>query len=139
MYGAFSPHDGKSDFIILPSMDAINMSLFLKEISDRYPNEFICMFTDGASCHTSKELVVSERIRLEKLPPYSPDLNPSENVWDEIRESFFHNLAFDSMDAVESKLVEDAKHYENHPEIIQSITGWEWILSMILLQIGIRI
>ena len=52
----------------------------------------------------------------------------SENVWDEIKEGYFHNIVFDSIEAVEEKLLEAARFYENNPKIIKSIVGWNWIL-----------
>jgi putative transposase len=61
----------------------------LKEIASRYPDEFLCIFWDGAPCHSKGKLKLPDNIMLETLPPYSPDLNPSENMWDEIRETFF--------------------------------------------------
>ncbi|SFM20175.1 DDE superfamily endonuclease [Nitrosomonas communis] len=38
------------------------------------------------------------------LPPYSPELSPVENLWDELREKLFHNRVFDSLDALENHL-----------------------------------
>ncbi len=52
LFGTVSPHDGKADFLILPSLNLMSMGIFLEEISRRYPNEYICMFTDGASAHS---------------------------------------------------------------------------------------
>lgn len=40
------------------------------------------------------------------LPPYSPELNPVEHIWDEVREKWFPNLVFDSLDVIEDRLVE---------------------------------
>lgn len=48
LYGAVSPQDGKSDFLILPSMNLANMEIFLNEIRQRYPGEYICLFFDEA-------------------------------------------------------------------------------------------
>ena len=64
-----------------------------------------------------------------ELPPCSPQLNPAENNWDDMREKFFANLVFDSMDAVEIKLIEACKFYENNTEVIKSMAGWKWIIS----------
>lgn len=129
LYGAFSPEDGNADFLILPYMDNQCMSLFLQEISKRYPDEYILMFWDGAPCHSQGKLSIPDNIMLDTLPPYSPDLNPSENIWDDMRENFFHNITFNSMKAVESILEKAANFYENNSSIVKSITGWEWILS----------
>ena len=129
LYGAVSPQDGKSDFLILPSMNLANMEIFLNEIRQRYPCEYICLFFDGAPGHSLKGLKVPENMVIEKIPPYSPETNPTENIWDDMREKFFGNLMFHSMKAVEKRLCEAAVAYENNSEKIKSITGGEWILS----------
>ena len=63
------------------------------------------------------------------LPPYCPELNPTEHIWEEIQEKFFPNLVFDSLDAVEEQLIEALLFLEQHPSTVQSITGFNWIVS----------
>ncbi|MGL3709408.1 transposase [Leptospirillum ferriphilum] len=53
------------------------------------------MVLDGAGWHRNQELKVPDNIRLLSLPPYSPELNPVEHLWDELRENFFHNRDLD--------------------------------------------
>lgn len=129
LYGAVSPQDGKADFLVLPSMNLLNMEIFLQEVRQRYPDDYICMFVDGAPGHSLKGLKVPDNMTIEKIPPYSPDTNPTENIWDDMREKFFGNVVFDSMKAVEERLCEAARAYEENHEKIKSITGWQWILS----------
>ena len=105
------------------------MNIFLQELSKRYPNEFLCVFWDGAPCHSKRKLNVPDNIMLQNIPPYSPDLNPSENMWDEIKEGYFHNIVFDSIEAVKDKLIEAAEFYEKSKDTVKSIVGWEWIIS----------
>jgi transposase len=53
---------------------------------------------------TSNNLFIArlpQNIELLPLPPYAPELNPVEHVWDELREKYFHNRGFDSLDALE--------------------------------------
>ena len=126
-YGAFSPKDGVADFLILPNMDGINMSIFLEELSSRHKDEYILLVCDKAPCHKEGALTIPNNIKLLYLPPYCPQLNPSENMWDEIREKFFPNLVFDSMDAVENKLEEAMIYYAKNTEIVKSITSFNWI------------
>jgi len=128
LFGAASPQDGKADFLILPALNLINMGIFLEEISRRYPNEYICMFVDGASAHSLKGLKVPANMVIETIPPYSPDVNPAENIWAEIREKFFGNIVFDSLGAVKDRLCEAALAYEKDHKTIKSIVGWNWIL-----------
>lgn len=128
-FGAICPFDGTSDFLILPSMDSFNMSIFLQEVSERHKEEDILMFMDGAACHRSQELGIPNNLFIEIIPPYSPDCNPTENIWDEMREKFFKNTTFNSMNAVEKKLTEACRYFEQTPEKVQSITGFYWIVS----------
>jgi len=128
-YGAVSPQDGHFDSLILPTMDAGAMSVFLKEIFKRYPSEYILMIADGASCHKSKDLVIPNNIKLLPLPPYSPILNPQENIWDEMREKWFGNCVFRDMDAVEERMISALLALEKDHQLVKSITGWDWILN----------
>ncbi|CAG0904198.1 unnamed protein product [Darwinula stevensoni] len=82
------------------------MQLFLNEVSRRHPDEKIVMVMDGAGWHSSDKLKAPPNIYLLTLPPYAPELNPMEHVWDELREKFFHNQVFQSLDALEDHLVE---------------------------------
>jgi len=127
LYGAFCPEDGSMDSLILPKMDSFCMNFFLNEISTRYTNELILIVMDGAPCHKGQELTIPGNIRLLFLPPYCPQLNPSENMWDEIKEKYFTNRSFESMDELEDHLIKAANYYEKTPEVVKSICNWEWM------------
>lgn len=81
------------------------------------------MILDGAGWHRSKDFRLPDNIRLLFLPPYSSELNPQEHLWDELREKYFHNRIFDSIDALENHLVTALHNLENTPTLIKSITG----------------
>jgi hypothetical protein len=67
---------------------------------------------------------------LTALPaPYSPELNPKENLWDEIREKIFKNYALQSIDAVRAKLKQAILYIERNPETVKSITSFPYILK----------
>ena len=55
------------------------------------------MFLDQAGWHRSKELKVPKNIRLVAIPPYSSELNPTEHVWEELREKYFDNVTFERL------------------------------------------
>ena len=74
--------------------------------------------------------MVPENIRLLPLPPYSPQLNPLEHIWEEIREKWFPNLVFDSLGAVEDRLVQALFALENNPPLVASTTGFDWVISI---------
>ncbi len=77
---------------------------FLEVLARRFARQDILLVLDGAPNHRSGELVVPDNVRLLYLPPYSPELNPKESLWDEIREKIFKNFALKSMDAVRASL-----------------------------------
>lgn len=130
-YAAVSPQDGRLDALVLPHVDSVCMQVFLNEVAKRYPDENIVMVLDGAGWHRSSVLTLPGNMKLHFLPPYSPELNPQEHVWDELREKYFHNKAFESMDALENELVRGLFEMENNPPLIQSICAWDWIINAI--------
>ena len=127
IYGTVSPQDGKADFLILPYLNQDCFALFLQEILLRYKEEYILIFCDGASAHNTKSIDLPSNIILHKLPPYSPELNPTENIWDDMREKWFKNKAFDSMKMVTEQLERAALFYENSAQICKSITAFSWM------------
>lgn len=105
------------------------MQIFLDEIASRHLNDNVVMVLDGAGWHKSKDFRLPDNLRLLFLPPYSPELNPQEHLWDELREKYFHNRVFDSIDALEDHLVDALRDMENAPERVKSIAGWDWIIN----------
>jgi transposase len=67
------------------------------------------MVINGAGRHCSEALIAPENIYLFELPPYAAELNPIEHISDELREKFFHNCVFKSLDALDDHLAEDLK------------------------------
>jgi transposase len=129
-FAAVSPHDGTLDSLVFPLVRTDTMSLFLAELARRHPEEQILLVLDGAGWHTSGTLAVPPNIELLPLPPYSPQLNPAEHLWDELREKRFANRVFHSLDAVENRLVEGLAALENDRERVRSLTGFNWIVSI---------
>jgi transposase len=128
-YTAACPQDGETVSLILPDMKTDCMSLFLEELSNRYPEAHIGLVVDGASSHESKELKVPENISLIPLPPYSPELNPVENFWKELKKEGFYNRVFHSLKEVEDLLEEKLKYFMDNPKLVQPVVGYHWILS----------
>lgn len=129
-FAAVSPHDGVLDTLILPEVSTRTMNLFLREVADRHPHEFICMIMDSAGWHKAKALAIPENMRILYLPPYSPELNPVEYLWDDVREKEFPNRVFGTLDMLELTLMHGLAKMENNPERVRSITGWPWIITV---------
>lgn len=131
-FSAVSPHDGVLESLVLPWVSAETMSMFLAEVARRHPDEFILMVMDQAGWHLAGSLVVPANMRLLFLPPYSPELNPVEHLWESIREDYFANHVFPDLDAVEDVLTNGLRALENDLARVQSMTGFEWITSISL-------
>ena len=129
-FAAVSPQDGILDTLVLPPVNTEAMSVFLAEVSRRQAEEFIVMVLDGAGWHKARRLLVPDNRRLLSLPPWSPQLNPVEHVWDERREKWFANRVFGSMSALEEQLVRALTSLENDPQRMASLTGFDWIRSI---------
>jgi transposase len=128
-YAAASPCDGVLDSLILPDVNAESMSIFLSVVAERHPDELILMFMDQAAWHKAKVLVIPANIKILNLPPYSPELNPAEHLWEDIREKWFPNLVFKSITAVEDTLVKGLVTLERDADRVAGLTGFDWIIS----------
>ena len=127
-YGAVEPKTGDSFFLILPNCNTVCMNVFLKELSAAYPKDFILMVADGASWHTSGGLNIPKNIEIFPLPPYTPEMNPIEQIWKEIRKRGFKNEIFPSLEKVVDRLCNTICSLS--PQTIKSITGRDWIMSL---------
>jgi transposase len=128
-YAAICPFDGDLDALILPEVNTQSMSLFLTELSQNHEHEHIVLILDRAGWHTAKDLNIPENITLHWLPPYSPELNPVEHLWDEIREKWFLNRYFSSLDAVEDQLMEALKTLMKDCVRVKSISLFNWMVD----------
>jgi len=127
-YTAANVRNGQTVSLILPYLNGECMQKFVDELSSRYPKSRVIMVLDGAAWHKpGKMLTLPHNIRLVVLPPNSPQLNPVENLWDELREKFFHNRVFNSFDGLEDNLVDALRYLSANKEIVKSITCWHWI------------
>jgi transposase len=130
VYGAVNPLDGQFDWMLAEKMNTETFSAFLLQVSSANPDDFLVMIVDGASSHVSKDLKIPENIQLHRLPPYSPELNPVEHLWDDIREKSFPNRVFSEMKAVIAQLANDLPALASDTARVKSITGWPWIIRL---------
>jgi len=81
---------------------------------------------DGAGWHGSAALVVPDNLSLLTLPPYSPELNPVENVWHYLRANWLAISVFDSYDAILDACCTAWNRFANDPKTVTSITERSW-------------
>ena len=126
-YGAVEPLTGESFFLVMPLCNTACMNVFLQKLSEEYPNDRILLCCDGAAWHKSKGLIVPDNIRLFYIPPYTPEMNPIEQIWRELRRIGFRNEIFSTLEKVVDRLCESICSLT--PETIQSVTLRDWIVK----------
>ena len=129
LYGAVCPQDGSCVYLIMPTSNTACFQSFLNVLSRRFARQDILLVLDGAPNHRCRDLMLPDNIALLFLPPYAPELNPKENLWDEIREKIFRNYALKSIDAVRRKLEEAILYIERNPKLVKSITSFPYIVK----------
>lgn len=128
-YAVVSPWDGALDHMTADNMNTESMNRFLDQVNRTHQSDFVVMVLDGASSHKSKELKVPENMELVLLPPYSPELNPAEQIWNRLRKGYFANKVFDSLDAATSQAERGLSNMAADCSAVKSLTNWPWINS----------
>ncbi len=104
------------------------MNIFLDQLSKQYQQEEILLIFDGATWHKSISLNIPDNIHLFYIPPYTPEMNPIEQIWRELRTRGFRNEVFHTLEDVIHRLCDTIRSLSN--EDVQSITGRDWIISL---------
>jgi transposase len=130
-YAAVSPLSGDLDYMTSEKMDTESMSRFLKQVSETHQQDFIVIVLDGAPSHQGKKLEVPENISLVFLPPYSPELNPAERLWNVLRRDYFANRVFDSLNAATLQAEHGLAQMASNRESLKSLTNWPWINAIL--------
>ena len=126
-YGAVEPLTGDSFFLVLPYCNTDCTNVFLRELSKQYKNDMILLCCDRAAWHKSHTLFVPENIVLFFIPPYTPEMNPIEQIWKEIRKRGFKNEIFSSLTKVIDRLCDTICSLS--ADVVKSITARNWILN----------
>lgn len=121
-FSAVCPETGNVCSLIMPHADNEAMSIFLKVLSEQKQDERIILCMDKAGWHTTKQLEIPNNIVLWFLPPYSPELNPVELIWRELRAKYFNNKTFNSMSDVEDLLEFALVDFAKNKEAIKKLT-----------------
>ena len=124
---AVDPLTGESFFLIMPFCNTACMNVFMQELSKEYPDDIILLCCDGAAWHKSGSLIVPKNIRLFYIPPYTPEMNPIEQIWRELRRIGFRNEVFLTLDKVVDRLCSAICSLT--AEVIRSVTLRDWIFK----------
>lgn len=119
---AIDPKTGQLTSTILPTANTEMMNIFLKQVSQEFTHYFIVMQLDSAGWHRSHSLEIPENLRLIFQPPYSPETNPVEHIWKELREKHFANRMFSSLDELQEHLCSALSDLLSQADLIRSLT-----------------
>lgn len=126
-YSAISPETGDCFSMIAPYCNTEVMNCFLSQLASQYVNYRIVLLLDKAGWHISKNIHLANNLLLMHLPPYSPELNPVELLWRELRRKYFHNKIFNSLDDVENTLVRALESYYQNPGAVKQLSkGYDY-------------
>src|ERR1700737_760564 len=127
IFGAVCPQRRATAALVLPAADTDAMSMHLAEIGRRVaPGAHAALVIDGAGYHVAARLAVPRNITLVRLPPYAPELNPVENVWEYLRGNKLAITVFESYDDIVDKSCAAWRFFADDPERIASITSRTW-------------
>lgn len=126
-YAAVAPMQRQLVRMVKPKVNTQEMSVFLRYTAMKMPGKRIVMVLDGAGWHRAKALRIPPSIRLARLPPYSPELNPVEHVWDEVREKGFANQLFLDLASVEVRIKTTLDDFTKNPGDVRSMTCFPWV------------
>ncbi len=127
IFGAVCPERATGAALVMPYANTEAMSLHLQEIARAVaPGAHAALVFDGAGWHTSPALELPENITPVCLPPYAPELNPTENVWEYLRKNSLAHRVLDDHDAILDACCKAWNDLLATPDRLASITRRDW-------------
>ena len=125
IYGAVCPSTGQAVGLVLPYANTTCMSLHIDEIAGSVPEgRHALVLMDGAGWH--QQCHARSNVSLLKIPPYSPELNPCEQVWQYIKDKWLKNRCYKDYDDILSVAVEAWQNFTTEDERIRSLCSRDW-------------
>ena len=127
LFGAVCPRRGVGAGLVMPRADTEGLNAHLAEIARTVaPGAHAVLIMDGAGWHKSDALVVPDTISVLILPPYAPELNPVENIWQYLRRNKLAHRLYDSYEAIVEVCCEAWNFLIAAPGTITSIAARDW-------------
>jgi transposase len=126
LYAAVEPGSGESAALLAPNVDTGTMNAFLRILdAERKVGEHFVLIMDQAGWHKSRTLELPDGITVLLLPPYSPELNPVENLWHYLRSHYLSNKSYADYDAL---LAAGTEAYRKlTPDVIRSVCACNYL------------
>jgi transposase len=120
--GAVCAETGQAEAILAPNLNTDVMNAFLREFSRSLAADVhAVLIWDGAGFHRSGKLQVPANVSLIELPPYSPQLNPIENLWHYLRSHHWSNRWYENYDALMAAAIDAWRKVALVPERLKSV------------------
>ena len=127
LFGATCPARGVGAAIVMPEVNVEAMNTHLAEISRNVSVGAIAVLVlDGAGWHSSPRLKIPDNIVLLRLPPYAPELNPTENIWEYLRGNQLSNRLYKSYENIVDACCDAWNALMQLPDVIRSIGNREY-------------
>jgi transposase len=127
-YGTVAPASGDAFLLILPKLNTTHMQTFIDAFAIAYPTTFNVLLLDNSAVHTTPRLILPPNVALVFLPPYSPESNPVERLWHDLRSRMAWKT-FADLDELEAELCTQLAHYT--PSVVQSLTAYPYLRTAI--------
>lgn len=128
VYGFVHPGTGRTEWLLLPRVNIAWFNAALAEFARTLgasATHRIVLLLDNAGWHRSSNVIVPDGIHLLFLPPYSPELQPAERLWELVDEPVV-NRSFDSLDELEDLLVQRCQTLSMMTRQVQERTYFHW-------------
>jgi hypothetical protein len=127
IFGAVCPKRDVGAALVMPYADTEAMQKHLVEISKNVsPKAHAVLMMDGAGWHKSGDLDMPKNISPMIIPPYSPELNPVENIWQFLRQTYLSNQVFEDYDKIVDACCDAWNSLINEAGRITSIASRKW-------------
>ncbi len=128
LYGAIAPASGDGYFLGLPKLTSDLFQVFLDAFAAARPETLNVLLVDNSRCHTATDLVVPANVVLLFQPPYAPEVNPAERVWQVLKDELAWQC-FADVSALQARVVEIVRGWE--AELLRSLTAYPYIMAAI--------
>ncbi len=128
LYAAIEPATGSSFFLLLPRVDSVCLQIFADHFGAYVGERKVGLVLDGSGSHTSQEVVWPQVVLPLRLPSYSPELNPAEQVFRHLR-ARLSNQVFDDLDELEEAITQALGTFWEDPQTLRSLTAYPWWLE----------
>ena len=126
LFQAVQPSSGKTFEMYLPNMDGACFKVFMEAFAQQHPGQTMIMDNAG-SHHVSWQEAPKPDVQIEYLSAYSPDYNPQERMFEELRKPLKGKI-FDSIVQIEHVINNHLQQFWKTPQKVQSVTAWKWII-----------